>query len=117
MRPVYFIWAILPLIFLFLVTQEYLRRVFKKHGKEDIGNYLKQFLYTVIALALAIVFDKYAFPSIADSVLPGRPQETTIISWLLYPLVIVVMLKFTTFKRKKEDGRGSKRRGTYVFRR
>lgn len=116
MRLVYLIWGLVPLLFLFLVLQEILRRVSKKHGKEDIRNYFRQFVYVTIALALTIFCDIFIFSTYAPMIIFGE-DEQAILSWLQYPIVLLGMLYFSRFLERRKPTPGSKRRGTAVYRR
>ena len=114
MRIVYLFWGLVPALFLFLVTQELVRRATGMHGKEDIKGYFTQFFYTGVALGFSILCDIYVFFDLAQIFMLGE-EETKIISWLQYPIVLLIMLQMSRFMDKRKDHGGSKAKGTASF--
>lgn len=86
----YFFWALLPLTLLFQVVKSSIRKLLKRPGREYPLNYLRQFVFSVVGLAIAIALDHYLWDAVADLVLPGV-EKSGILSFLIYPAVLLVM--------------------------
>ena len=96
---VYLVWALLPGLYFFLITQELLRRLFKYHGKEDLREYVRLFLLCAFGLALAIISDIYFFPE-TTSVGSIGEQGLMVISWLQYPAFMLIMFQLSALKER-----------------
>ena len=72
---VYVLWALLPLILLSLSVWAVIKRWAKIPGRENAQRYFQQFIYSVICLILAIMFDQYMLEGILDTLFAGMIDE------------------------------------------
>ncbi len=101
MRAVYIIWLILPIFYSFIVAKAWLKKVSKSGTREDTKNYFQQFIFVTIGFITAVVIDE-PLRDFIDSLALIDEQSLQVVSWLTYPLVLVLMATIQNFFSKED---------------
>ncbi len=97
---IYIIWFLLPLALFGLSGWAVAKPLFGVAGKEDAGDYFKQGLFALFALFLAVLIDKIPFDETLLLLTADSEDLVTIIHWLIYPTVLLVLAQLGTAHRK-----------------
>lgn len=84
----YITWSLLPLCLFLLAGWAVCKKIFKMHGKEDGKEYAKQGFYCSVILAVAIPLEQSLSAGLFLTLL--GPTEAKIVSWLVYPALLLV---------------------------
>jgi hypothetical protein len=97
---VYFIWLLLPLSFLIIWLWATARRIAKAYGVEDTQLYFRQFVFTTIALVVAVGTDQLVGEMMSET-LSTEYFDFDIVRWLLYPAILLLGSYIKPRKKKQ----------------
>ena len=86
----YFIWALLPFLYLAIILKAYVKRATRSHALEDEINYIKQFIFCLVLFFVAVFIDQRLDPDIFANSPLGELGDTDIFFWLIYPTTLLV---------------------------
>lgn len=98
----YFIWALLPVALLWITMKAAAKKVTNTGNREYPSNYLKQLIYSTIALIIAIIVDTTIFPSVSE-LLASYGIEPRVVRWLIYPAILTLGAVIQEISIKKEN--------------
>jgi hypothetical protein len=96
MHWIYYIWILLPLVFLLLSLRAVYRRVAGIPRRESPVFFLAQAAFCFVALGLTWWIDTTIFPSIVDVISFGM-FDVDVARWVLYPAVLVLLAYLQEF--------------------
>ena len=104
----YLVWALLPIILFYLSASAGVRKAAKKLKKGYASLYLRQAVYSSIALGIAICVDQSFFYDLlrpVAQILTSDPETgLNIAAWLIYPFLLVLFSAIQqTFLKKEES--------------
>lgn len=103
MRALYIIWSILPLAYLFIATKAWLKKSFKSGTREDTKNYFQQLIFVTIGFVTAVLIDEPLRSFVASFGLLDN-DALEVLSWLTYPIVLVIMAAIQNVLQKPDTG-------------
>jgi hypothetical protein len=83
----YFIWVLLPLFLFWQLCFSTTKTVANAGTREYPKSHLKQFIYSVIMLVVAIVIDRTLYETLRPT-LDSYGLEPRIFRWLIYPAML-----------------------------
>ena len=102
MGVVYFFWSLIPVVFFLLAAWSVVKPYLKVAGREFGGNYLRQGLFCLGALAIALFIDRLEVYENLLTNLSFWKFDLNKMRWLLYPLILVALASAQQMMTKKE---------------
>ena len=103
----YLVWALLPIILFYLSASAGIRNAAKKLKEGYARLYLRQAVYSSVALVFAIYIDQYFFEDLFSPIaqfLTANPETgLNIAAWLIYPLLLALFAAIQQAFSKKEE--------------
>lgn len=112
----YVFWALLPAGFLVLLMKSSWRRARGRlSASETPIDHLSQFVFTAAALAVAIVLNEFSLDAIMSVLTSlGFLVEKSVVSWLIYPAVLLCGALVNEFVKPKKKPIGTMPGSRYV---
>lgn len=100
----FYVWSLLPLILLGLFVWALLKPIFGIGGREPKAEYLKQFLFTAVILALSEILINSSILRTLEGYLSFILPEG-FLNWLAFPFLLLLGAQIPAMKRKKKAGK------------
>jgi hypothetical protein len=86
----YTIWFLLPLAFILMAVWGTLERLSKSGRQHDVGNYLRQAAFLLVAAGISLAIDRYVLIPHLEGQLPEWLPRG-VIEVALFPVVLLVL--------------------------
>jgi len=99
----FYVWSLLPLVLLGLFVWAFLKPIFGVGGREPKAEYLKQFLFTAVILALSEILINSSILRTLEGYLSFILPEG-FLNWLAFPFLLLLGAQIPVIKKKGKSG-------------